>query len=79
VAALRRVHDPEIPINLHELGLIYELQIGAGGEVSIRMTLTTPSCPVADALPGQVRAAVREVDGGESRGGGAYVGSAVAA
>ena len=61
--ALKTVYDPEIPVNLVELGLIYELIVNRDGIVYIEMTLTTPSCPVAGALPGQVRDAVAEVDG----------------
>lgn len=61
--ALKTVYDPEIPVNLVELGLIYELIVNVDGIVYIEMTLTTPSCPVAGALPGQVRDAVAEVEG----------------
>ena len=63
VAALRTVYDPEIPINIHELGLIYKLDITPTGEVSIRMTLTSPACPVAGALPEEVRRKVAAVPG----------------
>jgi FeS assembly SUF system protein len=61
--AMRTVHDPEIPVNIVELGLIYELIANKDGIVYIEMTLTTPACPVAGALPGQVRDAVAEVEG----------------
>lgn len=61
--AMKTVRDPEIPVNLVDLGLIYELIANKDGIVYIEMTLTTPSCPVAGALPGQVRDAVAEVDG----------------
>ena len=61
--ALRTVYDPEIPINIYELGLIYELQVEPTGQVNIQMTLTAPSCPEAGALPGQVESAVRAVPG----------------
>jgi len=63
VAALRQVHDPEIPVNIYDLGLIYTLDIDDQGKVAIEMTLTTPACPVAGSLPGQVAAAVRSVPG----------------
>jgi FeS assembly SUF system protein len=63
IAALRTVHDPEIPVNLVDLGLIYELDVKEGGRVFVEMTLTTPSCPVAGELPGQVEEAVRGVPG----------------
>ena len=63
IAAMRSVYDPEIPVNIYDLGLIYGLDISAGGEVSVRMTLTAPGCPVAGILPDQVAAAIRAVDG----------------
>lgn len=63
VAALRSVFDPEIPVNIYELGLIYDLQVDPSGAVSIRMTLTSPACPVAGALPGEVQAKVQAVPG----------------
>ncbi|HLY44874.1 MAG TPA: iron-sulfur cluster assembly protein [Stellaceae bacterium] len=61
--ALRGVHDPEIPVNIVELGLIYELIAKQGGVVYVEMTLTTPACPVAQSMPGEVEAAVRTVPG----------------
>lgn len=63
IAAIRRVYDPEIPLNVYDLGLIYDLQINDQKEVAIKMTLTAPGCPVAGILPGQVADAVRAVDG----------------
>jgi FeS assembly SUF system protein len=63
IAALRGIHDPEIPVNIYDLGLIYRLDIDDDGNVSITMTLTTPGCPVAGTMPGQVECAVREVPG----------------
>jgi FeS assembly SUF system protein len=63
LAALRTVHDPEIPVNLVDLGLIYELDVGRNGAVYVEMTLTAPSCPVAGELPGEVERAVRSVAG----------------
>ena len=63
IAAIRTVKDPEIPVNLYDLGLIYELDINERGEVHVTMTLTTPNCPVADALPASVKEAVRQVRG----------------
>ena len=62
IAALRNVYDPEIPLNLYDLGLIYDIDIDAHKAVSINMTLTTPHCPVAESMPGQVECAVREID-----------------
>jgi FeS assembly SUF system protein len=61
--ALKTVRDPEIPVNLVDLGLIYELIVRKDGLVYVEMTLTTPACPVAGALPGQVRDAVAAVAG----------------
>jgi FeS assembly SUF system protein len=61
--ALKTVQDPEIPVNLVELGLIYELVVKKGGIVFVEMTLTTPSCPVAASMPGEVKAAVAAVPG----------------
>ncbi len=63
LAVLRTVYDPEIPVNIHELGLIYQLDVSPEGAVYVRMTLTTPACPVAGSLPGEVEAKVKEVPG----------------
>src|SRR5438874_6595942 len=63
VAALRTIYDPEIPVNIYDLGLVYELRVEAGGKVNIRMTLTAPGCPVAQSFPGTVEQAVRRVPG----------------
>jgi FeS assembly SUF system protein len=63
VAALRTVFDPEIPVNVYDLGLIYLLEVDPAGVVSIRMTLTAPACPVAGTMPGLVETAVRGVAG----------------
>ena len=63
VAALRTVYDPEIPVNVYDLGLIYAIEVGADGAVEIRMTLTAPACPVAGMMPGLVESAVRKVEG----------------
>lgn len=63
VEALQTVHDPEIPINIYDLGLIYRLDIAENGNVGIEMTLTAPACPVAGSLPGQVADAAAAVPG----------------
>ena len=63
VEALKTVRDPEIPVNLIDLGLIYDLVVNRDGTIYIEMTLTTPSCPVAGALPGEVQQAVGAVEG----------------
>lgn len=65
VRALRTVYDPEIPVDIYELGLIYEINIHPNGEVGIFMTLTAPSCPVAETLPVEVQWKVRTVPGVE--------------
>ncbi|MBV8578751.1 MAG: DUF59 domain-containing protein [Acetobacteraceae bacterium] len=61
--ALKTVRDPEIPLNLVELGLIYDLVVKKGGTVYVEMTLTTPACPVAVSMPGEVETAIRSVPG----------------
>lgn len=63
IEALRTVYDPEIPVNIYDLGLIYELRIAETGDVAIEMTLTAPACPVAGEMPGQVANAVADVAG----------------
>jgi FeS assembly SUF system protein len=63
IAALRRIYDPEIPVNIYDLGLIYDLLVGDGGEVFVRMTLTAPNCPVAEGFPGMVEEALWMVEG----------------
>jgi FeS assembly SUF system protein len=63
IAALQTVYDPEIPVNIYELGLIYGCEIGPDGKVEIRMTLTAPGCPVAGSMPGMVEDAVSSVEG----------------
>ena len=61
--ALQTIYDPEIPINIYELGLIYELQVEPTGQVNIQMTLTAPACPEAGVLPNRVEDAVKAVPG----------------
>ena len=61
--ALRDVYDPEIPVNIYDLGLIYELDTKPTGDVLVLMTLTAPACPVAGEMPGQVATRVAEVEG----------------
>jgi len=66
IAALRTVYDPEIPVNIFELGLVYDVTIAEDGEARIRMTLTTPMCPVAEELPIEVESKARAVEGVKS-------------
>lgn len=63
VDALKTVYDPEIPVDIWELGLIYSIDIAEEGDVSVKMTLTAPGCPAAGELPGEVERAVRSVAG----------------
>jgi FeS assembly SUF system protein len=63
VEALRGVYDPEIPVNIYDLGLIYKVDISDTGAVNIEMTLTAPGCPVAETFPGTVEQTVESVDG----------------
>ncbi len=63
IAALRTCFDPEIPVNIYDLGLIYELRVDSSGKAEIKMTLTAPNCPVAGVLPKQVEQIVRLVPG----------------
>lgn len=63
IAAISTVYDPEIPVDIYQLGLIYAVEIEDDGRVKVEMTLTTPACPSAQELPSQVEDAVRGVDG----------------
>mgnify|MGYP001075687230 FL=1 len=63
IEAIKQVHDPEIPVNIYELGLIYEINIYPVNNVHILMTLTSPSCPAAELIPGQVESSVRAIEG----------------
>jgi FeS assembly SUF system protein len=63
IAALRTVYDPEIPVNIYDLGLIYKVDISDDNSVKIDMTLTAPACPVAGTLPGEVATKIRAVEG----------------
>jgi FeS assembly SUF system protein len=63
VETLMTIYDPEIPVNIYEMGLVYGLDVSADGDVNIRMTLTSPTCPVAESLPPEVEAKVGAVEG----------------
>ncbi len=63
IAALRTIFDPEIPVNIYDLGLVYELEVNDAGEVRVVMTLTAPSCPVAENFPDIVQTKLWLVDG----------------
>ena len=63
ISALKEIYDPEIPVNIYEIGLIYKIQIDDDFTVHIVMTLTTPNCPVAESLPAEVREKVKALEG----------------
>ena len=63
IDALKEIYDPEIPVNIYDLGLIYGVEISDDGHVAITMTLTTPHCPVAESMPGEVELRVGSVPG----------------
>jgi FeS assembly SUF system protein len=63
IDALREIYDPEIPVNIYDLGLIYGVDVSDDGDVTITMTLTTPHCPVAESMPGEVEMRVLAVPG----------------
>jgi FeS assembly SUF system protein len=63
IAALKTIFDPEIPVNIYDLGLIYEVAVSPFAHVHIRMTLTSPNCPVAGSLPGDVELKAKSVEG----------------
>ncbi len=63
VETLQTIYDPEIPVNIYELGLIYDLDVQPSGHVHIQMTLTAPACPVAGTLPGEIQEKVAGVAG----------------
>lgn len=63
IEAIKTIYDPEIPVNIYELGLIYDIQADAEtGNVDVKMTLTSPACPVAGSLPGEVETKIREIE-----------------
>ena len=61
IEAIREVYDPEIPVNIYELGLIYAIEVQPDNAVNVRMTLTTPACPVAGSLPGEVQRRIEAI------------------
>ena len=63
VEVLRTIFDPELPVNIYDLGLIYSVQVDAAGVATVQMTLTTPACPVAETLPPEVEAKVKTIAG----------------
>ena len=63
IEALKEIYDPEIPVNIYDLGLIYGVEVADGGHVAVTMTLTTPHCPVAESMPAEVELRVGSVPG----------------
>ena len=63
VAEIKKIYDPEIPVNIYELGLIYKIEISNEKKVNIEMTLTSPNCPVAESLPNSVKENILKIDG----------------
>ena len=63
ILEIKKIYDPEIPVNIYELGLIYNIDIDEKNKVNIDMTLTSPNCPVAESLPNSVKDSVLKVDG----------------
>ena len=61
VAEIKKIYDPEIPVNIYELGLIYDIKIDEKNNVKVNMTLTTPNCPVAESLPKEVKDSIMEI------------------
>ena len=63
IKVLKTIYDPEIPVDIYELGLVYDVQLSDEGEARVLMTLTTPNCPVAESLPNEVQEKVGEIEG----------------
>ncbi len=63
IEVLKSCYDPEIPVNIYELGLIYDIATSAEGDIAIRMTLTSPACPVAGSMPGEIEGKIRGIPG----------------
>ncbi len=61
ITEIKKIYDPEIPVNIYELGLIYNINIDEENNVKINMTLTTPNCPVAESLPNEVKNSIKEI------------------
>jgi len=63
VEEIKKIYDPEIPVNIYELGLIYQIDVTKEKKVNVVMTLTTPNCPVAESLPNQVKESIKKIEG----------------
>ena len=63
IEAVKKIYDPEIPVNIYELGLIYKIDVDEKNNVNVDMTLTSPNCPVAESLPNEVKDNIKKVEG----------------
>ena len=63
IAEIKKIYDPEIPVNIYELGLIYDIKVDEKNNVKVNMTLTTPNCPVAESLPKEVKDSIKGIKG----------------
>ena len=63
IEEIKKIYDPEIPVNIYELGLIYKIEVDDKNKVNVDMTLTTPNCPVAESLPNEVKDNIMKIDG----------------
>ena len=61
ITEIKKIYDPEIPVNIYELGLIYDVKVEKNNSVKVKMTLTTPNCPVAESLPKEVKDSIMEI------------------
>jgi FeS assembly SUF system protein len=61
IKEIKKIYDPEIPVNIYELGLIYDIKIEKNNNIKVKMTLTTPNCPVAESLPKEVKDSIMEI------------------
>ena len=61
IAEIKKIYDPEIPVNIYELGLIYDVTVDENNKVYVKMTLTSPNCPVAESLPNEVKNSIKEI------------------
>ena len=63
IEEIKKIFDPEIPVNIYELGLIYKIEVDENNKVNVDMTLTSPNCPVAESLPNEVKENIKKVEG----------------
>jgi FeS assembly SUF system protein len=61
ITEIKKIYDPEIPVNIYELGLIYDVTVDESNKVYVKMTLTSPNCPVAESLPNEVKNSIKEI------------------